>query len=267
MILKPRPFRKLRYGPHWSKTGLVYLGLYNEGDGDEVLDLSGNGHTGTFLGGPSWGAANFGTGIDFDASASGRISVPNSNLLTFNSATQDFTIVAWIMIRDISMTNYIINMLDGGNDGWRLYMSTANQLLQGSIDVYDTTSTNTLTQGVWQQVAWSVKRSSTNTLFIDGLPDGTDTTAGGAMSIAGDMVIGNRSYSESDTYNLEGLIDHVLLYNRALTAPEIAQLYINPFIMFDRDEIELWAAATQGVVVAGNAGIMTTNTGYWGPTF
>jgi len=56
-----------------------------------------------------------------------------------------------------------------------------------------------------------------------------------------------------------------LIYNRILSASEIAQLYREPFCMFDRDPIELWTGAMGGgVPPVGNAGIMTCNAGYWG---
>ena len=65
MILKPRPFRKPNLG-HPLAKGLVGYWLMNEGTGNTVQDLSGNGHTGTFVNETVWDAGKFGSCLSFD---------------------------------------------------------------------------------------------------------------------------------------------------------------------------------------------------------
>jgi hypothetical protein len=74
--------------------------------------------------------------------------------------------------------------------------------------------------------------------------------------------------SGGNTEFMAGHVDVPTIYNRALSASEIIQLYREPVIMFERDPIELWVGSTSiEEPPVGAAGIMTTNTGFWGPTF
>ena len=76
MILKPRPFRKPVKG-HWATKGLVCFPLMNEGSGDKVFDLSGNGNTGTLGAGTTWVSGKFGPVTNHSAQAH-EIVIPDS---------------------------------------------------------------------------------------------------------------------------------------------------------------------------------------------
>jgi len=101
-------------------------------------------------------------------------------------------------------------------------------------------------------------------LYIDGILITTATATNGGAIISGDSGI----FISSSGTPWTGQLDIPMIYNRAFTNSGISLLYREPFCMFEREPIELWAAAAcSGAPPAGNAGIMTTNTGYWGPTF
>ena len=64
----------------------------------------------------------------------------------------------------------------------------------------------------------------------------------------GDYTNGNLAFGTRGTLELRGQLDVPMIFNRALSAGEVALLYREPFCMFARTPIELWAAATQGVI-------------------
>jgi hypothetical protein len=80
--------------------------------------------------------------------------------------------------------------------------------------------------GVWQHVAvsWDNATGAVR-MFINGEPEteAVDNFAGVTMSVDRDVTIGRNS--EMDAYWWDGKIDDVRVYNRALSAGEVEQLY------------------------------------------
>jgi len=253
MILKPRLFRKPRKG-HWATKGLVGFWLFNEGSGNKVFDLSGNGNTGTFAAGaasPSWAPGKFGPCLSFDGGD--YVDLPDA---FFDLPQRSVSI--WFYT-DTLNTGMVFNSGKGDFNRW--YMWPQND---GTIDITIAASDGTLSIG------YSVKEwvhfvatydGSRKKAYINGVL--AYDQAESRLSGANNVTIG--SYNEGFSQHWTGLIDNLAIYNRPLSAFEIPKLYRESFCMFERDPIELWSAATLGAAPpAGMAGAMTTNTGYWG---
>lgn len=272
MILKPKPFRKLRYGPHWSKTGLVGLWLKNEGSGKTVADLSGNENTGILGSGSSWIGGQFGNALSFDGNAGGYLNCGSSTTL---DDLHPLFLSFWVFLTSGSDGEAFVRK--HANREWWIGVGASGDRLRffvdgtgGDIDVE--TAGGTLSTNVWTHIGLNWSGSAGNASDIKFYKNGVflahDNAVNGGTILSdadGSLYIGGVQGQAS--FSPVCQMDTTSLYNRVFTASEIQQLYLNPFIMFDRDEIELWAAATQGVAVVGNAGIMTTNTGFWGATF
>jgi len=275
MILKPRPFRKLRK-KHWSTTGLVGFWLFNEGSGGQVNDLSGNGYEGTITDGV-WQGGKFGSTILFNDA---------STVINFGDVldigTSDFSYGIWFQanwsaanethsliaksIANPAVGRYFI-IIENGNIFTLLQTSGGNKTISTSETPY--------LDGKWHHAFVAIRRSGNMAFYIDSISIGTvDVSDGSANDYNTAYPLGLGAYQNGtdgltfDRLWFDGLLDVPSIYNRALSASEIAQLYLKPFCMFERDPIELWSAATiGGEPPVGAAGIMTPWGGYWGPTY
>ena len=195
-----------------------------------TLDLSGNGNTGQLISmstSSSPVAGKIGQALDFNGS-SGEITTTNQV-----SDPQTFTLSAWFKttvasghkIVEFEQTQSGTNppnwdrLLNLGTDG-KVYFVT----YQGS--AHYVTSSAALADGNWHHALGTFNGSS-GTLYIDGVPQ--DTFTGGADSYAGYWHIGGYKAAGAwpngaDGY-FHGKIDDVRIYNRALSAGEVKQLY------------------------------------------
>jgi len=253
--IKPVLGSQLEFG-HSLATGLVGLWLLNEGSGNKVFDLSGNGKDGIFSGDVSWAAGKFGSSILYGGTA-GHINLGSDFL-----GTTPITIIAWINPATLGDNNQG-RIIDNSQIIFRMFTSSDIIATSNGGGTELTATGNNIILNAWQQVAFTRDSSGASSfLYINGIeevPGDTGTPASGGTVYTGDRADGLRSFN--------GMFDHLVIYNRVLSASEIALLYREPFIMFERDPIELWVGATSVGVPIGNAGIMTTNAGFWGPTF
>ena len=253
-IVKP-PLGALSLFGHPLSRGLVGLWPFNEGSGTFVNDMSGNGNTGTFIGTPVWVAGPNGLELDLEGTSS-QISLANTIALTY-----PYTIIV-----DLHPDNSGDMFLGDNTTASFLWFSNATILnirnTDSSADSF--TIADCRTRSMWAVV------SKTN-LFT-----GMDIYRDGNYIVSGDNNLDHTNINinrigngyNSDAFVFDGQIGFVSIYNRALSASEIAQLYREPFCMFEGDPIELWSAATLGgAPPVGNAGIMTPWGGYWGPTY
>ncbi len=111
---------------------------------------------------------------------------------------------------------------------------------------------------VWQFVAFTENSSDHYQFYVNGIPTGTGTASIGIQSFSGDTFTLGTSKDTADNDFYSGALDDVRVYNRALSAQEIAQLY----------------AVGAGVNIAHsntstNVGLNSGLVGYWtfdGPT-
>jgi len=246
------PYRKLIKPPLGSRPykgyrlsrGLVGFWLMNEGSGDKVFDLSGNGNDGT-LDTVTWKPGNFGSALDFDG-ANSLVSCGSNSVL---DDLGPVTIVVWIYPRTIGeLIGHIYCKGDSYNNYTLFHFATTNTY-QFTVD-YATTnlvraaSDNSATYNTWQQLAvtWDGTTTAANVhIYKNGIELSYKTTTnavGDRISDAAyNLNIGN---IPAKSRTIDGLIDCMMVYNHALTASEIALLYREPFCMFkDPAEIAL----------------------------
>lgn len=229
MILKPRLFRKPNLS-HPLAKGLVGCWLMNEGGGGKGYDLSGSGYHGTLEADTHFVAGKFGSALSFDGTGD-YFSFANKLYLG------EFTISVWF--NPAKMTT----MICGANDAYHQYIAfntTTN--IRVDIGVSKNFTVPTITLNKWHHLVITRDGSGDIRVYLNSVESTTGAQNDGTTLEVTDF--GNAYPTES--YFYEGLFDHAMIYNYALSASEITKLYIDPFAMFEQDPIELWTAAMAG---------------------
>jgi hypothetical protein len=100
----------------------------------------------------------------------------------------------------------------------------------------------TLTPGVSTHIAATIKVNGTMEVYVDGVRSAEFAAFGDwdVTANAKDMFIGDRNGAAAD--ELDGIIEYLSFYNKALTAAEIQELVNFPWKAWEQDNIALWAS-------------------------
>ena len=237
----------------------------NERGGQKVFDLSGYGNIGTFVGTPSWVPGKFGSAIDIPSTG-------NTDYISVDNApgfSNEGTLVWWVCLDSFVDYGGHIAAKDSDSNDALIIMSRSTGNI--SIYQYDTDgnpdinfNTTAVSTGRWMCLActWSTS-NVVSKIYVDGQYKAQDTTLTGTLRAPVKTIVFGTDRG-SGGRGLDGKLAGVFGFNRALTASEIAQFYHKPFGIFkDPDEIPLF----DQYYTVGNAGVMTLNTKYWGPTY
>jgi len=213
---------------HWS---------FDEGTGGAAFDSSGNGYHGTLVNGPVWGAGRIGGALDLNG--------VNDYVDAGSPAALDDlgvkTIAAWINRKDIINSQYIaLKGYTGGQGGWEFYARrstggvSANRLgynhewsasTSGTAIWYGSTDLGTTT--AWYHVAVVYdSTSSTNTpdMYVNGIKQMVFVEQG-ALGSEGSDAANNLTLGGVPGESGDMVLDDAYIYDRALSAAEILQLY------------------------------------------
>jgi hypothetical protein len=260
-LFKPPLGTPLDGDSQFSK-GLVGCWLFNDspGVGGTTYDLSGYGNHGTLSSGVDCVFGRYGSALKFVTADSDRIDATISAVITY----------PWSLLCDVDITSIgeigvVFSLGDSGGTQYSGLYKTLDDLgvirYQGTSRIY-TPYENSV---VGDKVQWcGVFISKTEVrVYINGVYRGTDTNDTGAGTTWNRATFGVSADSTPYSYSTIN-ISHGLLYNRALTAGEVASLYARPFQMFAYPRPYLLSYSEEE---EGNAGIMTPWGGYWGPTY
>jgi hypothetical protein len=233
---------------HPLQKGIVGQWLMNEGGGGTIYDLSGNKNHGTLtnMANPPTASSGWtGKGLSFDGAAD-YVDMGTSNLLTSTT-----TITFWVNPSgnqagyNYHSNNIISKGHLGAAYGWGVginwHSSSENyrrRVYFAYYDIgyneYDLLRSNTqLNYRTWYHVAVIIDGTDKR-LYINGVLDDTDNVAlpQNWASNAYNLFIGRRERS----YFL-GKLDDIRIYNRALTAGEVRELYLQSYCMFPKTKI------------------------------
>ena len=206
-----------------NNIGLVGYWSFNEGTSTIAHDYSGNGNTGTLstTGStlPQWVPGKFGDALLFSHSAQSNV------LTTLTTQLTDFTACAWFNPQNT--TNNFERIIDKAYDNgfWLGHNQAAANEWGGGIE--QTSSPYglyvTLSPNVWHYLCMS-RSGTTQTVNADGGAQiVTQTVSGSAVDTTPVRIGTSYNTPSADTFN--GSIDEVRIYNRALSATEVAGLY------------------------------------------
>lgn len=142
----------------------------------------------------------------------------------------DFSVSFWI--NRTSSAGYILSTgaTDNGEDGFSVYVDTLGRLtvyfndsVQSSRLTRILSATLALPLGVWKHVVITFDRDGNATAWVNGI----EALSGDISTHAGSLGVtrGNLGRGASDSQDLIGLLDEIVIFNAVLTPDEIATLY------------------------------------------
>ena len=229
--------------------GLVLAMNFNNnsaiGESDTTaVDISRYGNNGTLMNGATWTSeGRFGSALLVNPATTGYVNVPSSSSLSGMAAV---TVEAWIRSNDGNQLDKgILGWLNDNSDAYNMIIYPANTLYfkintQNGVQSLQGSVSDSLADG-WHHVM-IVYNGSQMRIYRDGVQDpsteshsGTITRGNGAS-----MTIG--SYSSGAYFN--GAIDGLRIWNRTLSADEIAMTYQSEFQRYNSTQYRFSANMT-----------------------
>ncbi|HWM62688.1 MAG TPA: LamG domain-containing protein, partial [Solirubrobacterales bacterium] len=232
---------------------------FSEGE-DEIAHDSAANHDGV-VEGAEWAGGRFGPGLEFDAEAEDRVSIPGTEDLQL----EDFTVEAWVRPYEARLRAPAVAKLDAEDYGYALYAGGDEAAGHAEGDVFDgeeidsfVVDPEALPVNRWSHIAVT-SGEEVMRLYVDGQV--VDSGPAPNVSAGGDgplQIGGNDAFGEPESF--EGKIDEVRIYNRALGEGEIEEDRWNPIPTAKPDgpaAIEasnfedIWCAATGNCFAVG----------------
>jgi hypothetical protein len=196
-------------------SGLIGYWPFNEGSGATTADASGNGYTGTLSNpSPQWVAGRYGDALNF---ASGG----DVTLSTAGTVSGSFTVSAWVNMQSMTTPSMVlITTRQPSDHGFDIQVNATG--LHGDIGdgtSWLTTSADANTAslvGGWHFITYVVTPSGYS-IYLDG-------ASVGSGSFSGTPLVIDANHTPLVGYAFLGSIDDLRIYDRALSASEIAAL-------------------------------------------
>src|SRR3989344_2722575 len=245
----------------WDKeTGLVGNWRLDENTGTAAADVSGNNNNGTLLpvspNGPTWTTGKLGSALNFDG-VDDIVNIPASAAY---DNMGEITVSAWIKPNGYGESNRgrIVDKAKAvtSTNGRTFFVSntTANIIqfiIDGSTDLNLRSSAGAIQFGVWTHVAvtWNGNATCSGNaiIYINGVAD-TVCTANLVSRTADQAEILKIGNAKSIDRTFNGIIDEVRIYNRSLSATEIAELYNASII---KPSVKLKKSSQSDVICTG----------------
>ena len=227
---------------HPLPKGLVGW-LLNEGSGNKVFDLSG-GNTGTLVADTHWVPGKFGSALDFDGTGDYIDLGTPSNLM---SLVAPLTYSLWVKFDSFTNGPCLISFdVTNANTQFAFGVYTAqDEIVVGTSNTELGLSgvSNYLVVNQWYHWVVIYHNTPLQEFYLNGIKQTLSSLANNHHFSAKQLNIGSRE--DGTERALDGQIDHVLIYDRVLSASEIALLYREPFCMFKRDDVAIMAKAAE----------------------
>lgn len=203
-----------------AQAGIISNGLigYWAADGN-VTDSSPTANNGTFLG--TYAAGHSGQAFDLSATT---VSVPDN--AAYNFGTGDFSVGFWFNYNGLSQgIPAFVSQDNGGgpNDKWIVfynYASSAFSLhVNGSVNGNYASTTQSFSSSDWQQLTLT-KTGTAYEFFLNGISIGTTIGNVTLPNPTSPLTFGGAE----GNFRFTGLLDDVVLYDRALTSSEVGVL-------------------------------------------
>jgi len=240
-----KPIRGTRLNlTHPLATGLVGGFLCNEGTGNHIYDISGHDklYLGAFDGNVQWVPGKTGYVLSFDGTES------IVKLKTWNMPSGIFTIAARVKYSDVIGLDGQICAADSDSSSLRAFqfkrVASAGELrftvfVAGS--PIATTSSTILTTGDWWDVV-AVTDGVTSAVYVSGLQETSTTTGVVDNDGAAWCLAGRATYSDFTglVEVLQGDIEYLYVWDRALNGAEVKDVCLTPYAMFEQTFSPAW---------------------------
>ncbi len=142
---------------------------------------------------------------------------------------QDITLIAWVKPAVVQLGDIIAKMNASSDRGWLFELQNTGEVrflyraFPNGTTLFDFATNTTLVNNTWYHVA-ATYNGTNATIYLNGIRDASRGAVGGLGNNHDIAVeIGRLSTNNSQFFN--GAIDEVRIYNRSLSAFEIANLY------------------------------------------
>ncbi len=203
--------------PSTVLSGLIGYWKFDEDSGVTASDSSGNNNTGTLINGPVWTAPGKvgASALQFNAASEQFVSIFDSTSL---DPTNGLTITAWVNASNWSGNRRIAQKGNSDNQ-YRL-------LAEGGVFKFDLTGVNTLTTTLpavttWVHVA-ATWNGATMAIYFNGVLKASLAATGTNATTTDPLTIAAKNGSTTAGDYFFGSLDDVRIYNRGLSASEIA---------------------------------------------
>jgi outer membrane protein assembly factor BamB len=217
----------------FAEPNLVSHWKFDEGTGTTAYNSAGS-NNGTIAGNPVWVTGRVGAyALDFDGTGD-YVNVGNNSSLDVNA----FTISAWVYRAQSGKNGQTIvdkSRLTSSNGGYTLALNASDKVLvylaDGPAPSPMFITSNSFPANTWVHVAatfngGTVSSGDVKVYFNAVEQTGTETNYGTSLkSSTRDVYIGTYDASTGTTGKWNGVIDDVRIYNRALSAMEVEQIY------------------------------------------
>ena len=223
--------------------------FFNEGSGNIANDLSGNGNVGTIPSGFTWQAGDAGLAILSDGANGSYISIPVAAGSPLDvGVTGKMTVIVRIFPTSTSGTDSIFAR---DRDIWCLtFFDESIGFRVGTANTTLMTGAGVKKPNEWQTLAITYDNDTGDAhLYMDGVLVKSDL--GNAENIASTDHAWWFAEDPRDGTGAPymGMYSYIQVYNRVLSASEIALLYQEPFVMMEKDDIAMMnAGVTTGIV-------------------
>lgn len=220
------------YVPNTLTNGLVAYWKLNETSGTNFTDSSPNGNNGTLPGATpaTWSAAgklNYALSTDASGNVKGGL-IPHSTSLNIGGNT--ISLGCWVKPTAVTGTFQSLISKDnsGGSAAWSLLLPNSTNSIYTAVSggAGNTVSISSpWVVGVWNHVFVTFSASpARGKVYLNGAEVYSTTSWTAGINQSTDAVnLG--VYRGAGLYSLAGIIDDARVYNRELTAAEVAQLY------------------------------------------
>lgn len=211
--------------------GLAGYWKFDDGSGTSATDSSGNGNTSTLVNSPSWTTGQIGGALSFNGTNQ-RAYVPSVSALNFASGVP-FSVSAWIKTSQTvpggNNLRFINKFTNSPSYKGYIMQIDANQkavfYTKDGTTVNQVSSTSTINDGAWHHIiAVRDILSGLLRLYVDGVQQSSTSITNGDLSVSSNLNLGVELLLADNVY-LNGSLDEVRVYNRALSADEVAKLY------------------------------------------
>ncbi len=209
------------------------IGFWNldEGTGTTAFDLSGKGHNGTVMNGPTWTTGYFGGALNLNASGAagtGTHYVDCGNHADFNLTSQ-VTVSAWVYPARAADTGHECYVTKGDMT-YTLKEANTNgnvefNIYSGGWHTATLTGRTASNNNTWYHLAGTFDGTNIK-IYLNGTLSATTAFTGPIATSATNVNIGRDADSGGRRY-YRGRIDDVRIFNRALTADEIQTLLVS----------------------------------------
>jgi hypothetical protein len=221
--------RKMMYVVVVTMLGLVPMNLVygsvpdliawwtcDEGAGDVVGDDSGNGHDGTFVNGdPSWGPGNRGSAIQLVGPT--LVEVPPIDMVLTEA-----TMAGWIKPNGSQpdWSSFIMTRTPGLATGFNVLGYQLAYHWNDTSTSWDYRGGDMIASDDWTFAAVTVEPDKA-TFYINGVPGSVNTITHGPCTWNSPIYLGGDGNTEWVARRMNGALDDVSLFSRALTEEEI----------------------------------------------